>query len=44
MVPVLGRDVYKVEPALIGILSAAEGAGAFVGGSCCCFFDKTKLV
>ena len=31
MVPVLGRDVYKVEPALIGILSAAEGAGAFVG-------------
>lgn len=31
MVPVLGRDVYKVEPALIGILSAAEGAGAFIG-------------
>tara|TARA_B100000989_G_scaffold222745_1_gene170319 strand:- start:216 stop:1460 length:1245 start_codon:yes stop_codon:yes gene_type:complete len=31
MVPVLGRDVYKVEPVLIGILSAAEGAGAFVG-------------
>ena len=31
MVPVLGRDVYKVEPALIGILSAAEGAGAFFG-------------
>ena len=31
MVPVLGRDIYKVEPVLIGILSAAEGAGAFVG-------------
>ena len=31
MVPVLGRAIYKVEPALIGLLSAAEGAGAFVG-------------
>jgi len=31
MVPVLGRARYQVEPALIGLLSAAEGAGAFVG-------------
>jgi MFS family permease len=31
MVPVLGRAVYKVEPAMIGLLSAAEGAGAFAG-------------
>lgn len=31
MVPVLGRAVYQVEPALIGLLSAAEGAGAFAG-------------
>ena len=30
-VPVLGRSVYEVEPALIGILSASEGAGAFIG-------------
>jgi len=31
MVPVLGRARYDVEPALVGLLSAAEGAGAFVG-------------
>lgn len=31
MVPVLGRARYQVEPALIGLLSAAEGAGAFAG-------------
>ena len=31
MVPVLGRSVYEVEPALIGVLSASEGAGAFIG-------------
>ena len=31
MVPVLGRSVYKVEPAMIGVLSASEGAGAFLG-------------
>jgi MFS family permease len=31
MVPVLGRARYEVEPALIGLLSAAEGAGAFAG-------------
>jgi MFS family permease len=31
MIPVLGRAEYKVEPALIGLLSAAEGAGAFAG-------------
>ena len=40
MVPVLGRDVYKVEPALIGILSAAEGAGAFVGALVVAFFIR----
>jgi MFS family permease len=31
MVPVLGRARYDVEPALVGLLSAAEGAGAFAG-------------
>jgi MFS family permease len=31
MVPVLGRSVYQVEPAMVGVLSAAEGAGAFLG-------------
>ena len=31
MVPVLGRARYEVEPALVGLLSASEGAGAFVG-------------
>ena len=40
MVPVLGRDVYKVEPVLIGILSAAEGAGAFVGALVVAFFIR----
>ena len=31
MIPVLGRARYQVEPALIGLLSAVEGAGAFIG-------------
>jgi MFS family permease len=31
MVPVLGRSVYQVEPAMVGVLSASEGAGAFLG-------------
>jgi len=31
MVPVLGRARYQVEPALIGVLSASEGMGAFLG-------------
>ena len=40
MVPVLGRAVYKVEPAMIGLLSAAEGAGAFVGALAIAFFAR----
>lgn len=31
MVPVLGRSVYQVEPVMVGVLSASEGAGAFLG-------------
>ena len=32
MIPAIGREVYAVSPALVGILAAAEGAGALVGG------------
>ena len=31
MVPVIGRDVLGVDPALLGVLMAADGMGAFVG-------------
>ena len=31
MVPVLGRDRFEVEPTFVGLLSASEGAGAFIG-------------
>jgi MFS family permease len=40
MVPVLGRARYQVEPALIGLLSASEGAGAFVGALLIAFFGR----
>ncbi len=40
MVPVLGRAHYKVEPALVGLLSAAEGAGAFGGALAIAFFAR----
>ncbi|MGE0723937.1 MAG: MFS transporter [Alphaproteobacteria bacterium] len=32
MIPALGRDVHAVSPTLVGLLAAAEGAGAIVGG------------
>ncbi|MBH68953.1 MAG: hypothetical protein CMM58_11415 [Rhodospirillaceae bacterium] len=42
MVPVLGRSVYEVEPALVGILSAAEGAGAFIGALAVAFLIRPR--
>ena len=42
MVPVLGRSVYEVEPALVGILSGAEGAGAFIGALVVAFLIRPR--
>jgi len=33
MVPVIGRDSFQLEPAMVGMLASAEGAGALVGGA-----------
>lgn len=40
MVPVLGRARYEVGPAAIGALSAAEGAGAFLGAMAVAFLAR----
>ena len=43
MIPVLGRARYQVEPALIGLLSAVEGAGAFLGALVIAFVVRPRL-
>ena len=42
MIPVLGRARYQVEPALIGLLSAVEGAGAFIGALAISFLVRPR--
>ena len=41
LVPVLGSERFGVEPALIGLLSASEGAGAFAGAMIIAFVARS---
>ena len=42
MVPVIGRDDLALSPAWVGILTSAEGTGAFVGALVTAWFSKPR--
>ncbi|MBM3503850.1 MAG: MFS transporter [Alphaproteobacteria bacterium] len=42
LIPVIGKDVLELTPALVGVLASAEGMGALVGASLCTAFIEPR--